>query len=211
MKRVKVPSTTAHLVLLEAGYRCANPVCRQIITIDVHHIVPVKEGGGNKPDNLLALCPNCHALVHREGVQKRAVEAWKSLIVSLNNPNRASADILLLLYEEQKRFDSDSKTEEHPAPQFRFSGDSLGFLAGLITSGLAEISRRFLGAGMFGASHPTFEVRLTDKGMSLVTAWRAGDPDAIAATLSGESHDGVKFGDSAEAEVIKGQLGEKRL
>ncbi len=151
MKRVKVPSTTAHLVLLEAGYRCANPVCRQIITIDVHHIVPVKEGGGNKPDNLLALCPNCHALVHREGVQKRAVEAWKSLIVSLNNPNRASADILLLLYEEQKRFDSDSKTEEHPAPQFRFSGDSLGFLAGLITSGLAEISRRFLGAGMFGA------------------------------------------------------------
>ncbi|GAG27104.1 unnamed protein product, partial [marine sediment metagenome] len=189
--------------LIEAGYRCANPTCRGIITIDVHHIVSVKKGGGNKPNNLLALCPNCHALVHREKISKRAIEAWKGLIVSLNNPNRASADVLLALYDEQKRFGNDSQSKEHVAPQFRFSGDSLGFLAGLITSGLAEISRRFLGASMFGASHPTFEVRLTKKGMSLVTAWRDGDPEAIAATLSGGSHDGVKFGDSAKAEVIK--------
>ena len=175
------------------------------MAIDIHHIVHVKDEGDNSPNNLLALCPNCHSLVHRKvnPISKRALQVWKGLLVSLNNPNRASADVLLVLYDEQKRFGNDSQSKEHVAPQFRFSGDSLGFLAGLITSGLAEISRRFLGASMFGASHPTFEVRLTKKGMSLVTAWRDGDPEAIAATLSEKSSDVVKFGDSAKAEVIK--------
>jgi 5-methylcytosine-specific restriction endonuclease McrA len=31
--------------------------------LQVHHIVPVKNGGHGWEDNLLCLCPNCHALV----------------------------------------------------------------------------------------------------------------------------------------------------
>ena len=92
-------------------------------------------------------------------------------MVSLNNPNRISADVLLALYSEQIRYEAESKTEEHPAPKFRFSGDSLGFLAGLLISGLVEFSRRFLGVTLMGATHPTFEVRPTEKGISLVEAW----------------------------------------
>ena len=190
-------------VQIEAGYRCANPRCREIVVHDMHHIVPVKEDGENTPDNLIVLCPTCHALVHREGIPQRAILAWKGLLVSLNNPHRVSADLLLTLYKEQKRIDDESKKKEQTAPPFRFSGDSLGFLSGLLTSGLIEISRRFSGASYFGGSYPTFEVRLTDKGNALVSAWVAGDSDNISKILSGDVSDGAKFGDKAKAIVKK--------
>ena len=32
--------------------------------VQVHHIVPVSVGGGNEDDNLVVLCPNCHAIAH---------------------------------------------------------------------------------------------------------------------------------------------------
>lgn len=31
--------------------------------LEVHHLVPVCKGGSNTPDNLVALCPNCHKKV----------------------------------------------------------------------------------------------------------------------------------------------------
>lgn len=33
--------------------------------INVHHLVSVEAGGGGNPANLIALCPNCHAIVHK--------------------------------------------------------------------------------------------------------------------------------------------------
>lgn len=33
--------------------------------LQVHHIIPVKEGGTNNADNLIVLCPNCHYKAHR--------------------------------------------------------------------------------------------------------------------------------------------------
>ena len=37
---------------------------------DVHHILPVKEGGKNEIYNLITLCPNCHRLSHRNLLSK---------------------------------------------------------------------------------------------------------------------------------------------
>jgi len=33
-------------------------------TLQPHHIVPRKDHGGDEPDNIIMLCPNCHAKVH---------------------------------------------------------------------------------------------------------------------------------------------------
>lgn len=33
--------------------------------LNVHHIVPVKDGGGNEPSNLITLCIECHMKRHR--------------------------------------------------------------------------------------------------------------------------------------------------
>ena len=65
MSRRSIPNNISIQVLTEAGYRCAVPICRNILAIDIHHLVEVSEGGGNEPGNLLALCPMCHALFHR--------------------------------------------------------------------------------------------------------------------------------------------------
>jgi hypothetical protein len=57
MARAPIPAALARDVLTEAGYRCALPTCRQILAIDLHHILEVREGGGNELHNLIALCP----------------------------------------------------------------------------------------------------------------------------------------------------------
>jgi excisionase family DNA binding protein len=41
-------------------YECANPGCRKRTGVEVHHIVPLAEGGVDKPANLICLCRNCH-------------------------------------------------------------------------------------------------------------------------------------------------------
>jgi predicted restriction endonuclease len=41
-------------------------LCGYKLTIDTHHIIPKKENGKHEVDNLIVLCPNCHALITRE-------------------------------------------------------------------------------------------------------------------------------------------------
>ena len=61
MARRAIPGDVQTVVLIEAGYRCASPTCRNILALDLHHIEEVHEGGGNEVANLIALCPTCHA------------------------------------------------------------------------------------------------------------------------------------------------------
>ena len=170
-------------VLLEAGYKCANPVCRNVLALEVHHIVWVKDGGGNSVDNLLALCGHCHSLHTAGHISESAIYAWKGLLVSLNNPNRTSVDLLLVLYEEDLRV-TDEQSSDAKAPPFRFTGDGLGALAPLTTSGLVAITRRLLGASAWGGGMPQFEVQLTQRGRLLVEAWRTGDPLEVERILA---------------------------
>jgi 5-methylcytosine-specific restriction endonuclease McrA len=83
-KRKRIPIEVKQLVLHEGGYKCANPSCRTILTLDIHHLVPVSEGGPNTPENLLALCPNCHSLYHNETIPAQSIKAWKMILLSLN-------------------------------------------------------------------------------------------------------------------------------
>ena len=80
-------------------------------------------------------------------------EPWKGLLVSLNNPHRGSVDLLLVLREEESRLEEegfDPDTRSSVPPPYRFTGDGLGMLAGLMTSGLVEIDRRFSGSSLHG-------------------------------------------------------------
>lgn len=180
MPRTNIPDHTKQLVLLESGYKCANPTCRHILTLELHHIVWVKDGGRNDPNNLLALCPNCHSLHTRGHISEHAIRTWKSLLLALNSSNHATADLLLMLWAEEQRI-ATAEDQKKVAPPFRFTGDGLPALSGLIVSGLIEISRRYSGANAWGGGMPSFEVMLTEKGRRLVTAWREGSADLGAA------------------------------
>lgn len=57
-------SQLAATILARSGRRCC--ICRRFLPtrIQVHHILPVSEGGSDEPENLIALCLTCHADVH---------------------------------------------------------------------------------------------------------------------------------------------------
>lgn len=164
--RRKVAPQTREIVLLEAGYMCANPRCRHILTLELHHIVWVRDQGGNEPSNLIALCPNCHALHTKGHIPHEAVRVWKAMLISLNSVNRSNLDTLLHLY----RMEGDSFGKH-----VRYSGESLLQLAALLNAGLVQTGSAQGSSG--GAGFPpfsSFEVELTPRGAALVEAWFSG-------------------------------------
>ena len=56
----QISAQTRELVLLEAAYMCASPACRHVLTLELHHIVWIRDRGGNEPSNIIVLCANCH-------------------------------------------------------------------------------------------------------------------------------------------------------
>ena len=184
MARKALPQSVRQLVLLEAGYKCANPVCRSVLTLEIHHIVWVKDDGSNKPENLLALCANCHALHTKGHTPDSAIRTWKAMLIALNTVYHGAADLLLVLAEEERRICAENNAT-NKAPRFRFSGDGLPALAGLISSGLVVISARYSGAGSWGGGTPSFEVKLTEKGNALVAAWSIGSNVDLQEAISG--------------------------
>ncbi len=46
------------------GNKCE--FCEYGLCLDTHHIIPKNKGGLHEIDNLIVLCPNCHALITRK-------------------------------------------------------------------------------------------------------------------------------------------------
>jgi 5-methylcytosine-specific restriction endonuclease McrA len=58
-----VRSSTTRLALQRDGAKCR--LCGFDVVMHVHHIIHKARGGNNDLDNLITLCPNHHAMVHR--------------------------------------------------------------------------------------------------------------------------------------------------
>ncbi len=43
-------------------YSCA--LCDSNRGLQIHHVMPRAQGGGNQPDNLITVCWRCHAVLH---------------------------------------------------------------------------------------------------------------------------------------------------
>jgi hypothetical protein len=71
--RSTVPPRTRAAVLARDRHRCSTPGCRATRFLEVHHMVPRAEGGGNGMTNLVTLCSRCHAFVHAGGSGREAV------------------------------------------------------------------------------------------------------------------------------------------
>lgn len=70
-------------VLVEAGHRCAIPTCHHT-TIETAHIIPIKKGGKDTFDNLIALCPNCHTRYDKNEIDRKAMRQYKANLSILN-------------------------------------------------------------------------------------------------------------------------------
>jgi HNH endonuclease len=163
-KRRTLPVDVRVQVLHEAGYRCGNPICRMVLTLDVHHLDPVSDGGPDTADNLLALCPNCHSLHHRGVIPKASLRAWKLLLLALNQAfDTHTIDVLLTLSTVPKLF---------------VSGEGVLQCAGAIASGLVSFQAE--------GHADILYVQLTPRGRHFVNAWKNGDQNA-AITLQSDA------------------------
>lgn len=153
--------------LHEAGFKCANPRCRYPITLEVHHLHYVSEGGSNDPSNLLPLCPNCHQEHHAGSIPTDSLRAWKFLLLAVNEAfDRRSVDILLAIHRLKAIT--------------RLSGDGVLQLAPLVSSSLVNV-REYAEQYNAGTRRPAFRqqylAELTEKGKQFVEGWLAGDQD----------------------------------
>ena len=154
--RKALSTDTRTLVLHECGYRCANPACRMVLTIEIHHLDQVSEGGSNELSNLLPLCPNCHTLHHNGVIPLSSLRAWKHLLLSLNQAfDTRLVDLLLTLNKLERVW---------------VSGNGVLQCAPGIASGLIKAESRVIDDNYF--------VCLTEKGQRFVSAWEAGNEQA---------------------------------
>jgi hypothetical protein len=79
-----IPAELERSVLVECGHRCAIPTCRQH-PIEIAHIVPwatVRKHGFN---NLVALCPTCHARYDKGEIDRKSMFQYKQALSVLNS------------------------------------------------------------------------------------------------------------------------------
>lgn len=188
-KRKTILPTIRQAVLMEAGYKCGNPVCRNILTLQIHHILWVKDNGGNSPENLLALCGHCHDQHTNGFIPNEAIRHWKGMLLALNHAfDRGSMELLLLLWKTKGKV-------------IWYSGDALLRFASLIASNLVLFETKILygqtptTSGQFGSVPAIFhgttyemgmvvELKLSEKGALLVDAWLSGNEDKYRQILT---------------------------
>jgi hypothetical protein len=118
-KRKSISPSIRQQVLIESGYKCGRPVCRNIITLDLHHLIYISNNSRNDASNLLPLCGYCHDMHHAKQLSAEALRFWKGLLLALNQAfDQKSMDLLLYL---TKQFDGTT-----------YSGDGVLQFAGLI-------------------------------------------------------------------------------
>ena len=83
MSRPALPRKLEREVLMEAGHRCAIPVCRQT-PVEIAHIVPWAEVKEHSFDNLIALCPTCHTRYDRGEIDRASMRQYKANLSVLN-------------------------------------------------------------------------------------------------------------------------------
>lgn len=176
MPRKALPLHIRRQVLAEAGYRCAVPTCRGILALDIHHMVEVQEDGKNTSDNLIALCPTCHALYTRGTISKDAIYTYKAVLVSLSAAfDREGIDNLLFLGIVSPRQD------------LIITGDGVLRFAPLIAAGYAQY--QLLSTN--GNTPSTYTVSLTPKGAALVEAWKSGNRTNIVDIMGSATREGL--------------------
>lgn len=55
--------------------------------LQIHHVVPIKDGGNNNTDNVVVVCPNCHKTLHKayEYLRKDNTDEMNELLLHMNS------------------------------------------------------------------------------------------------------------------------------
>jgi 5-methylcytosine-specific restriction endonuclease McrA len=85
-------ATIVALTHRRSGYKCEMPDCNYMgfnkinggKFIETHHITPLSVGGEDSIENVAALCPTCHRMLHYAQDQKRRKHLLKDAVMKAN-------------------------------------------------------------------------------------------------------------------------------
>lgn len=160
-------------VLHESGYKCGNPNCHTLLTIELHHLTYVSDGGDDLAHNPLPLCPTCHARHHvTKEIPTESLRAWKMLLLALNEAFDRRAIETLLVLAELDRIEW-------------ITGDGIPTYAPLVASGMATVKQETHWTHTMGRQtfQDLYKVRITDKGKAFIEGWKRGDQRAALGLL----------------------------
>lgn len=75
-RRAVIPPRLRRRVMARDDHRCQYPGCRHTRFLQIHHRLPVSQGGKTELDNLVTLCSKCHRRLHvqEEELQRKGVD-----------------------------------------------------------------------------------------------------------------------------------------
>jgi hypothetical protein len=158
--RPSIPPETKRRILMEAGYRCAVPTCRFPITENAH-IVSWADSKDHSYENLVALCPNCHAMYDSGRIDRAAIIAYKKK--------------LMFLSEVYSPFELDVLDHLKSHKRALIPGELL--VKRLLEEGIVTHEEKIMIQG-FGDGEDIlgiFSARLTDKGKRMLDDWSKVD------------------------------------
>lgn len=82
--RPSIPTALARRVKVEAGHRCAIPTCKSV-PVELAHTTPWAQVQEHTFDNLIALCPTCHARFDRGDIDRASVRHYKANLAVVNS------------------------------------------------------------------------------------------------------------------------------
>lgn len=93
MISANIPNEVRKAIYQRDGYAC---VCGDNRSLNIHHVLPRGNGGGNSPCNLITLCRYCHAAAHGtclsefyippEDVEQACVEYLQDMYLQAYDP-----------------------------------------------------------------------------------------------------------------------------
>ena len=98
-RKKTIPEGVKLRVLEEAGYQCAYCGHRDGLNLTAHHIKRKRDGGKDTPENLIALCYNCHNRVDvTESIPEKDIRRLKRHLVH-QRLTQPGTNVLKIAYE----------------------------------------------------------------------------------------------------------------
>lgn len=160
-QRPQIPSELKRQILVEAGHRCAIPTCRHSTT-EIAHIVPWKDVKKHEYQNLIALCPNCHARADKGEIDRKSLRIYKRILQKLT--------------DRYDRFELVILNELRLEKPVIMAGNMLLLIKNLLDEELVSINTDIYVKGVtytvsIGNIPLNVEILLTDKGRQFIDEW----------------------------------------
>jgi hypothetical protein len=157
IERPPIPQELKRRILVEAGHRCAIPTCR-LPNPEIAHIKPYKDVKDHRYENLIALCPNCHARADRGEIDRKSLRMYKRILQKLT--------------DRYERFELTVLNELRQGHPVWIAGNMILLIKNLLDEELVKLDT-IINMGNFWAGIITknVQVLLTQKGKDFIDEW----------------------------------------